>query len=85
MNKRKLLERVRNNPRDVRFSDLEVLVEAFGYRLQRIGGSHRVYIHPNVPLHLNLQPDRNGNAKEYQVRQFLRDTAAYGLQLEDES
>ena len=31
VNKRKLLERVRNNPRDVRFSDLLVLVEAFGY------------------------------------------------------
>lgn len=30
MNKRKLLERARNNPRDVRYSDFQVLVEAFG-------------------------------------------------------
>lgn len=85
MNKRKLLERVRNNPQDVRFSDLEMLVEGFGYRLHRTDGSHRVYIHPKAPLHLNLQPDRHGKAKEYQVRQFLRDTAAYGLQMEDEA
>lgn len=85
MNKRKLLERVRNNPRDVRFSDLVALVGAFGFRLDRTEGSHRIYVHPQTPLHLNLQPDKNGKTKEYQVRRFLRQIDAFGLRMEDEA
>lgn len=85
MNRRKLLERVRNNPRDVRFSDLLVLTEAFGYRLRSVRGSHRNYRHPAVPERLNLQPDKHGKAKEYQVKQLLDVVAAHYLQLEDES
>jgi predicted RNA binding protein YcfA (HicA-like mRNA interferase family) len=85
MNKRKLLERVRNNPRDVRFTDLEVLIEAFGYTLNRTTGSHRIFEHRDAPIGLTVQPDRNGKAKPYQVREFLRDVDRYGLSLEDEA
>ena len=85
MNKCKLLERVRHNPRDVRVSDFVALVEAFGYTLNRTAGSHRIYEHPDVPEHLNLQPGEHGTAKPYQVREFLRNLATYGLRMEDES
>ena len=85
VNERTLLDRVRNNPRDVRFTDLLVLVEAFGYTWARTTGSHRIYEHPDAPLVLNLQPDKHGKAKEYQVRKFLRDVDVHGLRLEDES
>ena len=39
--KRKLLARMRNNPRNVRFSDLVLLVEAAGFEFKRQVGSHR--------------------------------------------
>ena len=84
VNERKLLDLVRNNPRNVRFSDLLVLVEAFGYRFNRITGSHRIYEHPKTPTGLNLQPDKHGKAKEYQVDQFLRAVVTYGLRMENE-
>lgn len=84
MNKRRLLERVRNNPRDVRFSDLLVLVGTFGDGLRGTKGSHRVYVHPGVPERLNLQPDKHGKAREYQVKQCLDAVATHDLRLEDE-
>ena len=62
MNKRKALERARNNPDDIRFSDFLALLDAFGYRHERTSGRHRVYIHPAVPLHLDVQPRGDGKA-----------------------
>ena len=60
------------------------VAEAFGFELHRSEGSHRIYKHERVPGLLNLQ-DRKGEAKPYQVRQFLKMVEAYGLQLpEDE-
>jgi predicted RNA binding protein YcfA (HicA-like mRNA interferase family) len=68
----KLLLRTRNNQRDVRFSDLLMLVEAFGYvPIRQRPGSHRRYVHPATGEYLNLQPDVHGKAKPYQVAQFL--------------
>jgi predicted RNA binding protein YcfA (HicA-like mRNA interferase family) len=85
VNKRKLFERVANNPRDVRFSDLLTLIDAFGFQYNRTTGSHHIYDYPTAPLVLNLQPDANGRAKPYQVRKFLRDIARHGLLMEDEA
>ena len=59
-------------------------MEAFGFRLARITGSHHTYSHPDLPDRLNLQP-RNGEAKAYQVRQFLRLVEEYNLSLEDDA
>jgi predicted RNA binding protein YcfA (HicA-like mRNA interferase family) len=83
-NKRKLLERVRNNPRDVRFSDLVSLLEAHGFVLDRVEGSHRVYKHAKVREMLNIQPRKDGKAKPYQVREFLARVKEYGLEVENE-
>lgn len=84
VNKRKLLERVRNNPRDVRFPDLVSLAEAHGFVLDRSEGSHRVYKHARVRELLNLQPRKDGKAKPYQVGEFLARVDEYGLKLERE-
>jgi len=83
VNKRKLLARVRNNPRDVRFSDATLLAEAFGFALDRQKGSHRVYAHPDVPDMLNLQPDKVGKAKAYHIRQLLDLADSNDLSLDD--
>ncbi len=83
---RKLLERVRNNPRDVRFSDLLTLVEAHGFVLIGPGGtSHRQYRHPKSRTRLNVQPRADGKAKRYQVEQFLAAIDEFGLRLEGEA
>ena len=44
MSKRdKLRQRLRNNPKGVRFSDLETLLLAFGFVLVRVSGSHHIF------------------------------------------
>lgn len=54
------------------------LVEAFGFRLVRVNGSYHIFEHPNVPELVNLQ-NYKGNAKPYQVRQFLSIVEQYNL------
>lgn len=84
MNPRRLLARIaRGNVANVKYPDLQRLVEAFGFELRRTSGSHNVFVHPDVPELLNLQEVR-GQAKPYQVRQFLRLVERYALILEDE-
>lgn len=82
MNKRKLLSKVLASQKNVQFSDIEALVEAFGFRLSRVKGSHHIYVHPAIPEFVNLQ-EQNGKAKPYQIRQFLDLVEEYNLQLED--
>jgi hypothetical protein len=79
-----LLARVRNNPRDVRFSDLLTLAEAFGFEFLRQEGSHRHSVHRATGIYLNLQPAGHGKAKPYQVRRFLAEVDAHGLRLMEE-
>lgn len=85
MGPRKLLERLRlGAATNVRFRDLTRLVEALGFELQRTSGSHHIFAHPEVPELLNLQ-EVAGEAKPYQIRQFLRLVERYSLSLEDET
>ena len=83
MRKRKLLQRVLNNPKNVKFTDIVTLVEAFDFRLSRIRGSHHIFVHPAVRELVNLQ-EVKGQAKPYQVRQFLRLVERYNLELEED-
>jgi len=59
-------------------------VRAFGFRLSRISGSHHIFTHPRIPELVNLQ-DVRGQAKPYQVRQFMKLVERYNLQLEDDA
>jgi hypothetical protein len=60
------------------------LVEGFGFRLARTRGSHRIFSHPDVPELLNLQ-EVGGQARPYQIQQFLKLVEKYALRLEDEA
>jgi len=60
------------------------LARAFGFRLSRISGSHHIFTHPRIPELVNLQ-DVRGQAKPYQVRQFMKLVERYNLQLEDDA
>ena len=79
----KLIHRIMANPANVDFHDLIRVVEAFGYQLERISGSHRIYRHPITRQKLNLQPVGK-QAKPYQVRQFIKEVESYNLSIEDE-
>ena len=64
-------------------NEIIVLVEAFGFRLARVNGSHHIFVHPKVRQIVNLQ-EKNGKAKPYQIRQFLELVEEYDLKLGDQ-
>ena len=80
MKAEKLLWRALGGTKNFRFADLCRLAEAFGYRLDRVSGSHHIFVHPQATRPLNVQ-NVHGQAKPYQVRQLLRDVEEFKLQL----
>lgn len=82
--KTKLLRKLLSGSRNIRFSEARQCAEMFGFRLDRISGSHHIFVHPDVPELVNLQ-NVKGKAKPYQVRQLLQIIERYNLQMEDEA
>lgn len=81
----RLLRRlVQGHLENVAFADVQSLVTRLGFELQRINGSHHIYVHPGVDAPLNLQ-DLRGQAKPYQLRQLMRVIEQYDLRLENTS
>jgi predicted RNA binding protein YcfA (HicA-like mRNA interferase family) len=84
MKRRRLLKRLSEGQlRNIAFGDIINMVEGFGFRLARVSGSHHIFVHPAIPELVNLQ-EVKGEAKPYQIRQFLRLIERYNLRLEDE-
>ena len=84
MKPRKILERILGGSSNISFRDFCKVVEAFGFQLSRVRGSHRIFAHPEVPELVNVQ-EVGGKAKLYQIRQFLKLVEEYNLRLEDEA
>ena len=82
MNKRKLLIKIQNNCKNIRYGDFVLLIEAFKFRRIRGEGSHNVYERIDVPEMVNIQ-NEEGKSKPYQVKQFLSLIEKYNLRLED--
>ncbi|MEW6203417.1 MAG: type II toxin-antitoxin system HicA family toxin [bacterium] len=68
--------------KNVSFKDAVNLLEGFGFKLDRISGSHHIFIHNGIQEQVNLQ-EVKGEAKPYQLRQVLRLVERYNLRLED--
>ena len=84
MNRRRLLRRLTHGAlHNVAFGDMINLVEGFGFQLVRMSGSHHIFAHPDISELVNLQ-SVGGDAKPYQIRQFLRLVERYNLQLGDD-
>jgi predicted RNA binding protein YcfA (HicA-like mRNA interferase family) len=81
--KKKLLEKALNSCKSLKFEEFVALIEAFGFTLSRVRGSHHIYTHQIVEENLNLQ-NKRGEAITYQVRQFLKLVEEYSLTMEDE-
>ena len=83
VSKQKLLKKVLSGTKNIRFGEMRVLVEAYGFHLSRVKGSNHIFVHPQVQELVNLQ-DVKGKAKPYQIRQFLRLVERYNLEIGDE-
>ncbi|MBA4397817.1 MAG: hypothetical protein C0394_10630 [Syntrophus sp. (in: bacteria)] len=82
MKKRKLLEKILAGSKNIRFAEATALAEAFGFRLDRINGSHHIFLHPDIPELINLQ-DVKGKVKSYQLKQLINMIEQHNLQMED--
>ena len=83
MKRRKLLRKIIGGSKNIKFSEMANLVEGFGFKLSRTAGSHHIFTRADIPELVNLQ-DVKGQAKPYQIRQFLKLVEKYNLELEDE-
>jgi predicted RNA binding protein YcfA (HicA-like mRNA interferase family) len=78
MDRNKLLRKLRASSKNVHFSDLTSLLNSFGFVLDRVSGSHHIYVHPKIKGIVNVQNCR-GKAKPYQVNQILKLIEKYGI------
>ena len=77
----KLYEQLLGSPGTIiSFRDFERLIESFGFEHKRTKGSHRHYVHANVPTVLTINPDGK-SAHRYQVRLLLEFVEEYGLHI----
>ncbi len=83
MNRERLLRRLAlGSLQNVAFTDMVNLVRGFGFVSARVSGSHHIFAHDGVPELVNIQ-NVGGQAKPYQIRQFLRLVEKYGLKLKE--
>ncbi len=78
----KLYARLLESRTSMKFRDFQRVLEAFGFTLDRINGSHHQYRHPLATRPLSVQPKGN-MAKPYQIDQFLDMVEEFSLTLED--
>ncbi|MBM2839732.1 MAG: hypothetical protein HW412_260 [Bacteroidetes bacterium] len=55
MTKQKLLKKAIASPNNLSFKEFVALVEAFGFRLSRVRGSHHIFVHSHARELANLQ------------------------------
>jgi predicted RNA binding protein YcfA (HicA-like mRNA interferase family) len=82
MKKLKLLQKILANQKNVKFADAALLANAFGFQLNRVNGSHHIFVHLEIPELVNLQ-NVKGNAKSYQIKQLLQLIEKYNLKIEE--
>ena len=80
----KILQKLLSGSKDIRFDEFVALLEGFGFIMERVRGSHHVFKHPDVPQLLSIQPRKDGKAKPYQLRQFLKQIEEYHLSLQED-
>jgi hypothetical protein len=67
----KLIQKIRNNPRDVRFDDACKVAEAIGFAAKGGKGDHNSFSRTGEPVGLNFQKRGGGKIKPYQARQLI--------------
>ena len=87
MNKRckELIEFAKNNPKGVRFAELQQLCLCCGMWHDRTKGSHYIYKHANPTFTINIQAFKDGKAKSYQVQDLIDLIELHNLDSEAEN
>ena len=83
MKPKKIIQKILSGSRNIPFSDAVTLAEAFGFHLDRIKGSHHIFVHPEIWEIINLQ-NVKGKAKIYQLRQLMKIVEKYNLIIGEE-
>lgn len=78
MSGEEIYQKLKKNPKNVRFEELCRAAELFGFEFRGGSGSHRVFVREGVREILNFQ-EVKGKAKPYQVRQFIKIIEKYNL------
>lgn len=78
--RRKLLERILSGGSDanISFEQVRGLLLRLGFE-ERVRGSHHVFKRAEIPERINLQPEKGGECKAYQVRQLREVLRRYNL------
>lgn len=66
--KERLFERIKNNPRNVRFSDLRSLLKEEDFLLERITGSHHIF---KKDKYIFVIPVHNDKVKTVYVKKVI--------------
>ena len=65
-------QKIRKNPNNVKFQDLVNWLESNGFSLDRVSGSHHIFVHSVIESPINVQKKKDGSAKAYQVKQAIK-------------
>ena len=71
--KDKLIARLKNNPKDVTFNEMQTSLKSLGFSMSNKGktsGSRVIFMKGNIPIILH-KPHPRKELSEYQVRQIL--------------
>lgn len=81
MNNKKIREKIMNRQyQNIGYDDACRFVQSLGFQFERQHGtSHRQYRHSKNGEKLNIQRDKSGDAKPYQMRQVRDIIIKYGL------
>ena len=79
MKSKKLLLKISTGHyKNIKFRDMQVLLEDIGFELKRVAGSHHIYACAGMEELVNIQ-NVGGEVKPYQVRQIVKLIERYDL------
>ena len=69
--------------KNIKFQELLTILKNFRFE-ERIKGSHHIFYRNDIEEIINIQADKNGNAKPYQVKQIRELLLKYRLMIQNE-
>tara|TARA_B100001248_G_scaffold262395_1_gene258128 strand:- start:70363 stop:70596 length:234 start_codon:yes stop_codon:yes gene_type:complete len=60
-----------NSDANIRFDEVCFFLKKEGF-IERISGSHHIFVKENAASLINLQKDKDGKAKPYQIKQIRK-------------
>lgn len=81
----KLISKILSGASDksVKFQELLTILKSFKFE-ERIKGSHHIFYRKDIEEIINIQADKNGNAKAYQVKQVREVILKYRLMIQND-